>query len=260
MVRDVAAFAGARIRENPSVAAGICVFAFSFSLVAANALIGQTGGHPDPIWATRDPVTTRSVNAKPRPRERSVARQSLSPDRIPVPTIRPNRHQETERGAELVREAQAGLARLGYYEGTVDGIYGPHTREAVIEFQRSRGLQETGQVDAALLDAGIDAAGTARERDETPTRAVSVRAGLPDGGIRAQPAAAEDVRATALVARIQIGLSNFGETGITIDGAVDDDTKIAIRRFQARYNLPVDGEPSEELMRKLEEIGVLRSR
>lgn len=49
------------------------------------------------------------------------------------------------------------LAFLGYYKAGVDGIWGPASRKALTEFQRSAGLSATGEADettcAALLKA-----------------------------------------------------------------------------------------------------------
>jgi TPR repeat protein len=50
-----------------------------------------------------------------------------------------------------VREVQRLLARLGFDPGPADGIVGAQTRSAVRAFERSRGLPETGVVDARLL-------------------------------------------------------------------------------------------------------------
>lgn len=47
------------------------------------------------------------------------------------------------RGDE-VRRIQSKLRQLGYYNGSVDGIYGSLTRKAVISFQRSCGLTADG--------------------------------------------------------------------------------------------------------------------
>ena len=38
------------------------------------------------------------------------------------------------------RTVQTKLKRWGYYKGSVDGIYGPKTKEAVRYFQRKNGL------------------------------------------------------------------------------------------------------------------------
>lgn len=42
---------------------------------------------------------------------------------------------------------QSRLARLGYYKGSLDGIYSPTTEGSVKQFQASRNLQPTGQAD-----------------------------------------------------------------------------------------------------------------
>jgi peptidoglycan hydrolase-like protein with peptidoglycan-binding domain len=262
-MKHLATAAAWKVQENPSIAAGICIFAVAFTLVAANALVGQTEGHPRPIWATRDLVTTRSVPApiirKIRPAAAAI--EALALENIPVPTIRPDTDSEAPVSL-LVHDAQAGLAQLGLYSGAVDGIYGPRTEEAVMAFQRRFGMSEDGQVSTAL-NAAIDTAmvgssrGDARAAsfDATKLRVEVVEA-------RPDPAtdSSADLQRTAMVARIQIGLNNFGETGITVNGTVDQETTAAIRNFQARYDLPVSGQPDQELMKKLEEIGALRRR
>jgi hypothetical protein len=50
-----------------------------------------------------------------------------------------------------VRAAQLYLIYLGYKPGPVDGWSGRNTREAVIEFQKAKGLPGTGQIDDATL-------------------------------------------------------------------------------------------------------------
>ncbi len=47
------------------------------------------------------------------------------------------------RGAE-VREIQTRLKKWGYYSGSVDGIYGTQTKNAVIKFQKKYGLTADG--------------------------------------------------------------------------------------------------------------------
>lgn len=51
--------------------------------------------------------------------------------------------QVGSRGNE-VRQIQTKLKQLGYYSGTVDGIYGTNTKNAVIAFQKNCGLAADG--------------------------------------------------------------------------------------------------------------------
>jgi peptidoglycan hydrolase-like protein with peptidoglycan-binding domain len=47
------------------------------------------------------------------------------------------------------RQVQEALHRLGYYDGPIDGIFGPSTRAAIRSFQDSIGEKGTGHLTAA---------------------------------------------------------------------------------------------------------------
>ena len=51
-----------------------------------------------------------------------------------------------------VRQVQTMLSELGYDIGGADGSVGPKTRSAIISFERSNSLPETGRVNTALID------------------------------------------------------------------------------------------------------------
>lgn len=53
----------------------------------------------------------------------------------------------------LIRSAQHALNNQGYNAGAVDGIMGPHTEAAIKKFQSAKGMQATGQLDAATVGA-----------------------------------------------------------------------------------------------------------
>ncbi|MEQ2443217.1 spore cortex-lytic enzyme [Pseudoflavonifractor sp. CLA-AP-H29] len=54
---------------------------------------------------------------------------------------------------DAVRTIQTKLKNWGYFSGTIDGIYGPKTEEAVKYFQRKNGLTADGVVGPATLRA-----------------------------------------------------------------------------------------------------------
>lgn len=67
-----------------------------------------------------------------------------------------------------VMSLQRGLQACGYYQGCkIDGDFGPYTLQAVKEYQRDHGLQQTGKVDSSLLQqvvkAGTEAAAKAKQ-------------------------------------------------------------------------------------------------
>jgi peptidoglycan hydrolase-like protein with peptidoglycan-binding domain len=297
-MRGIAGLAIEAVQENPSIAAGICTFAVAFSLVAGNALYGQRGGHPVPLFATRDAITTRSVE---KPVARETRKQSPVQENadkaveVPVPQSRPETATARAVSSTLVRDTQEGLKLLGHYGGEVDGLYGPKTKEAIMRFERAAGLEPTGLVSAALAEmvtkgtrkqdradapSAVEAAPVApvekvaADPAKTPQaqKAVATTASAAVEPVSAEirtpatvsqetdPGAenARDIRMSALIARIQIGLQNFGELEVPLDGQLGERTVEAIRRFQERYGFKADGQPSEALVDKLEQIGALK--
>lgn len=64
-------------------------------------------------------------------------------------------NQSTQHGTishDQVTQAQRELQSQGFYQGEVDGIAGPQTRQAVKDFQRQNGLQVTGSLDQQTID------------------------------------------------------------------------------------------------------------
>lgn len=57
----------------------------------------------------------------------------------------------------VISQIQSELARLGYYNGPIDGLYGAETRRAVTRYQQDVGLPASGEIDQALLDALLPA-------------------------------------------------------------------------------------------------------
>jgi peptidoglycan hydrolase-like protein with peptidoglycan-binding domain len=46
------------------------------------------------------------------------------------------------------RQVQEALERLNYYNGPVDGIFGPQTRAAIRRYQRTIGVESTSRLTA----------------------------------------------------------------------------------------------------------------
>ena len=63
-------------------------------------------------------------------------------------------------GGAVVSEIQTRLKNWGYYNGTVDGVYGSQTEKAVRWFQEKNGLNADGQVgDQTLAALGMSVSG-----------------------------------------------------------------------------------------------------
>lgn len=120
------------------------------SMVVAASV--QNAPDPGSVPAYDEPTPTPYVQAAPTPTSTPTA----TPKPTPVPTIdiTPNPEYGTlqvgDKGDE-VRRLQEELARYGYYEGDIDGVYGNQTRRAVEEFQYQHGLSADGMAGRITL-------------------------------------------------------------------------------------------------------------
>ena len=53
----------------------------------------------------------------------------------------------------VTSQVQQALAQQGYYDGPIDGILGPETRDAILRFQADHGLAPTAAIDEPTLDS-----------------------------------------------------------------------------------------------------------
>ena len=54
-----------------------------------------------------------------------------------------------------IRWAQVELRTMGLYNGSLDGVVGPTTKQALVAFQESNGLEATARLDQQTADALI---------------------------------------------------------------------------------------------------------
>ncbi len=73
----------------------------------------------------------------------------------------------------LVRAVQSELRRTGFSSGSVDGVYGPMTRSAILSFERSNGMAADPNVSPSLL-ASLRAAPDGRAPVASSSRAKPV--------------------------------------------------------------------------------------
>ncbi len=113
-----------------------------------------------------------------------------------------------------VRQIQTALKKLGYYTGSVDGVYGSQTQAAVRKFQAAKGLTVDGICGSVTLSAlGIGGSST------------TLRKGSSGSGVK----------------QVQQKLSNWGYYTGTIDGIYGSGTEAAVRKFQRNNGLTADG-------------------
>ena len=139
----------------------------------------------------------------------------------------------TKDAARLLALASERSA-AGYYKGTVDGVIGRKTKQAIMTYQAAVGLEPDGRPSSDLAE------------HIRYTREVA-EAALFTGTIQADPEA--ETRAT--VRRVQTGLAELAYSPGEINGELTRQTRNAILAFQQDRKLPETGEISDDLVAEL---------
>jgi peptidoglycan hydrolase-like protein with peptidoglycan-binding domain len=95
---------------------------------------------------------TESVKAEPTPAPKPTPKPTPKSPEVVTSIIFRRRLSQGDHGP-VVAEVQRVLAARGAWEGAQDGRYGTMLAKAVRQFQGSKGLKPTGEVDARTWEA-----------------------------------------------------------------------------------------------------------
>jgi len=213
-------------RRHPWDSMGTLVASGAVAAVFVNALFLQATPHPAPM-----------LPGKPRPVAEATGTVAFGDARRSSRTGEPAAPARMR--TQVVSDIQRELARRGFFDGPVDGLYGGKTDAAIRDFEQAAGLKGTAQPDEALLRAitrsTVAAAPLPVPRPPTADR---------------NPAAKSAVPARRIVA-VQRALADFGYGQLRPTGIFGPETKAAIERFERERKLPVTGQISDRLTREL---------
>jgi peptidoglycan hydrolase-like protein with peptidoglycan-binding domain len=212
---------------NPRDAVAVFSAAAATLMIAINALFLQTGPHPAPLFMLRQVVPEQDAAAPPRAR--------------PVPD-EPARigYRAPRTRVELVADIQRGLATRGYYDGAVDGIYGPKTDTAVRDFAQAARIKVGNEPTEELLQSIVRSA--VKEIRPAPPASTS--------GARPDPIA-DLIGPSSRVLAVQRALTDFGYGQLKPTGVPGPETVEAIEKFERSRRLPVTGQVTDRLIREL---------
>lgn len=152
---------------------------------------------------------------------------------------------------EQVRLLQTKLKQAGYHTGAVDGIYGSQTAESVRRFQKAKGL---------LVD------GIAGKQTLTALNKINTNGASGSNTSNASTAKKTNTSSTASTTILRIGSTGQAVTQLQNDlkrlgffagnatGYYGTATEKAVRDFQKRYRLAVDGIAGPATLGKIAEI------
>jgi peptidoglycan hydrolase-like protein with peptidoglycan-binding domain len=220
-------------------AVGFIVAVLAVVAIVVNGLLLQAGPHPAPMFKD----TVAAIPSASKEASKQGSKESSKDAARVLPRARPPEttgKAESRPTAEIIADIQRELARRGFYDGVIDGRYGPRTDAAVRDFEQASGLKASTEPNEALLAA-------IKRSNAKPPKAPS---GLrpPVQQIRAEPG---PDAASKRVLAVQRALAEYGYGQIKSTGAVDADTKVAIERFERERRLPITGQVSDRLAREL---------
>lgn len=137
----------------------------------------------------------------------------------------------------VVEAVQRELAAAGYYKGSVDGVSGRKTRDAIAAYQTATGLEPDGKPSAELAE------------HIRFTREVA-EASLFTGTVEPSP----DAEARARVRRVQTTLAELAYSPGEISGEMNSQTHDAILAFQRDRSMPETGEIDDALIAELGKV------
>lgn len=145
--------------------------------------------------------------------------------------------KQGSRGA-AVTSLQQSLHTLGYYTGSIDGIFGSGNKVAVMNFQRAQGISVDGIVGSATLASINNALSGKAPANPAPKPTPNTSSsssntssnGLLKSGSRG-----------AAVTTLQQSLATLGYYKSSVDGIFGGGTKTAVMNFQRAQGLSVDG-------------------
>lgn len=145
------------------------------TMAGSNALYLQAGAHPAPLFGPapdHDPGLPQAVTPATRTSEVTVPpivvidqTGSIQQQQAPAPRVTAPAPEPI--GNAAVIDLQRKLSTLGFYDGKVDGVFGPKTSGAIRRFEERAGLPPKGELTPAILDA------VARAPLARPTAAVA---------------------------------------------------------------------------------------
>ena len=203
-------------------------------LSACGPMVGGAGAIDTPTatatTTTSAPSTTTTTTPEPTPTTTAPA---------PAPTTAAPAYLLTG-GAkgDQVRELQARLKQLDWYDGAISGTYDDPTTAGVRGFQDKRGMPETGSVDDATWASLVSMTRQPTKDELTNT-------------LTAGPALLKQGSTGAKVRDLQARLKQIGWWSGDVSDNYGPSTAAAVKQFQGKRQIPVTGEVDQRTLDKL---------
>ncbi|WP_026500272.1 peptidoglycan-binding domain-containing protein [Bartonella grahamii] len=231
-------------RKNTLFFVGSLLFSISFLFISFNALFSQMTTHQN-ILTQMKFSSVQSIGKSSALLEKEAKSQELSR----VTSLHSPSHHHTNSPlppqSASILEKQKELAKLGLYDGPLDGLEGPKTRRAITLWkqQTAQRMQKN-----ALSNPATDEIAILIKQSEIETKNTKNMTHLKEA--ISEPAV-EDI------IQVQKALHIFGNEEVIVTGIEDQKTIEALKQFQKMFDLPVTGKINHTILMKMREIGLL---
>lgn len=157
-----------------------------------------------------------------------------APKQVAKPVAKSKSYLESGDRGDKVKELQTLLNKTGKYKLTVDGIFGNGTEDAVRDFQKANRLAVDGLAGESTI---------AKLKEVTTKKVAPVK--------KSSKSYLEEGDKGTEVKALQTLLNKAGNYKLVVDGIFGNGTDKAVRDFQKRNKLTVDGLAGKSTMDKL---------
>ncbi|UNE54897.1 peptidoglycan-binding domain-containing protein [Bartonella machadoae] len=235
-------------RKNTSLFAGLILFTISFGFVSFNALFSQMIMHQDAFTKMKSAFDADIERNSPFPEKeekfRAVSQETSGPFLNPL-----QKNSSVPALSENILKMQKKLAKLGFYDGPLDGREGPKTRRAIALWKEQTAhkiqkniLPKTATDEIAIL--------IKRSEKEMINETIETK-DMP----RFKETVSEPL--VADIIQVQKALRIFGHHEVVVTGIEDQKTIEALKQFQKMFDLPITGKMDHTVLVKMYEVGLL---
>ncbi|WP_455479712.1 peptidoglycan-binding domain-containing protein [Bartonella sp. B23] len=235
-------------RKNTLFFVGTFLFIISFGFVSFNALFLQMIMHEDVFakmkFTFAPDMEQNSPLFKKKAKLHAVSRVTSVPFSNHLHK-NPLSHSPSKNTLKM----QKKLAKLGLYDGSLDGVEGPKMRQAIVLWKQQAAQEVQSDI---LPDSTADEVAVLIKQSEiemanetTKTKDVSH-----SKNTTLKPLAASTTQ-------VQKALRTFGNQDVIVTGIEDQKTREALKQFQKIFDLPITGKVDHAVLTKMHEVGLL---
>ncbi|GAA5099871.1 hypothetical protein GCM10023260_11190 [Bartonella acomydis] len=232
-------------RKNTLFFVGFFLFAISFVFVSFNALFSQMtmqqGSFTKMKFTFVPEIEKNSTLSEKKAKLRAVYHMPSMPSSNQL-----HKNSSSHSLSENTLKMQNKLAKLGLYDGPLDGIEGPKTRRAITLWRQQTAQEMQNSISPSTITDEI-----AILIQQSEMENANETKDIPHSTKPVLNSPAADI------IQVQKALRIFGNQEVIVTGVEDKKTREALKQFQKMFDLPITGKIDRMVLVKMREVGLL---